>query len=232
VALNLTQVLEQHRNELRDMDPWVWLYEVEIPSSPKTRARLTNCVSAVNFGTTSAGDPIVFTPYPIAHGGLKETAAADIPTINVNVGNPTRELGALIEQYDGLVGAPAVIRLVNLADIGNPLSQVEERAEVRRARVAGDVCAFALSAFSLYRRKFPPNRYTSFSCRWHFGGPECGYIIPAAPGNTVGTGFATCGKTLGACGERGDDEDARSVTRAHPERFGGWPGLGRSIGGT
>lgn len=229
--LSLTQVLEQHRGQLRDEQPWVWLYEVELPTSPKTRVRVTNSVTPVQFGTTSAGVAVTFTPYPVAHDGFRETAAGDIPTLNVTVGNPTRELGALIEQYDGLVGAPAVIRLVSLADVGNVLSQIEERSEVRRARVAGDVCSFALSAFSLYRRKFPPWRFTAFSCRWLFGGVECGYVIPPAPGGSVGTGFATCGKTLGACDERGDDEVARGLARGHPERFGARPGLARTIGG-
>lgn len=228
---SLSPALEQHRNMLRDGEPWIWLFEVEIPSSPKTRLRLARYTDPVSFGVDSTGAAIVYSPFGIAIGERRETVDGDIPTLAVEVANPSREIGLAIDQYDGLVGAPVVIRIVHASDLANFQSQIEERAEVRRARVTGDRCTFVLAAYALYRRPFPAWRYLAFNCRWQFGGPECGYAIPASPGGTVGTGFATCGRTFTACDERGDDEVARSLTRQHPKRFGGFPGMRRQAGG-
>ena len=58
-----------------------------------------------------------------------------------------------------------------------------------------------------------------------FGDAECGYVIPATPGNTIGTGFDFCPRHLEACRERGDDEAARGLARKHPKRMNGFPSI-------
>ena len=227
----LTPALELHRNRLRDEWPWIWLYAVRLPTSPVSWIRITNALQPVEFGRDSAGARVLWTPFPVTHDQVRETNSGDLPTINVQVGNPTLEIARLIDTYGGLTGQKAVIRLVNMVDLLDTRSQIEVHAEVQRARVTAKTCTFSLSSYDLYKRKFPRWRYLSFSCRWQFGSPECGYSIPASPGETVGTGFSTCNRTFEACGDRGDDEEARGVTRLHPKRMGWWPGIPRSVGG-
>lgn len=222
--------LVAHTQRLRDPDPNVWLVEVEVPTDPPTRFRLARNPEPVTFGVDSTGAGLVYSPYPIRIGEFQETVEGDIPTLSLEIGNPTRELSAAVDLYDGLVGAPVVIRLVNLGDLSAG-ALFEERAEIRRVRVTAQACTFVLAAYSLYRVKFPAWRHLAYSCRWQFGGVECGYLIPSSPGETVGTGFSTCGKTFAACGVRGADELARSVTVNHPKRFGAFPGLPRTLGG-
>jgi len=227
----LTGVLERHRNQLRDHLPWVWLYELEVPSSTPVRIRITSYTEPVDFGVDAQGGPVTYYPFPVVHGGWRETAEGDLPTVEVTVANVSREVGLLVEQYGGFIGRPAVIRLVNVADLGNTGSQLLERAEVRGVAVSAEACTFTLSAYGLYQRKCPPWRYVPLTCRWQFGGPECGYVIPSGANNTIGGGFNRCPKSLSACETRGDDEVARSLSRGHPKRFGGWPGIPRQAAG-
>lgn len=228
---SLTTLMQEWRSQLRLEYPWVWLYEVEVPTDPVTRIRLTNNPTPVSFGFDSDGAALTYSPFPIVHSGIKKTAAGDIPTIGVSVGNVTREIGRLIDAHDGLDGAPAVIRLVNLADLGNAKAQVEERAEVRGCKVGARIVTITLAAYSLYRAKVPPERYVSTVCKHAFGGPRCGYLIPASPGETVGTGFSTCARRRTDCEERGADELARGLPQIHPRRWGAFPGMPRQLGG-
>ncbi len=228
---SLTTLMQEHRSQLRLEYPWVWLYELEVPTDPITRVRLTNNPTPVHFGQETDGTAIVYSPFPIVHSGIRKTAAGDIPTIGVSVGNVTREIGRLIDTHDGLDGAPATIRLVSLADLENPKAQLEERAEVRGCKVGSKIVTMTLAAYSLYRAKVPPERYVSTVCRYAFGGPKCGYVIPASPGETVGTGFSTCARRRTDCEERGEDELARGLPQAHPRRWGANPGMPRQLGG-
>lgn len=228
----LTTLMQEHRNQLRQEWPWVWLYELEVPTDPVTRVRLTNMPQPVTFGVDSAGAPITYAPFPIVHGGIKKTASGDIPTMGVSIANVTREIGLLFDRHDGLDGAPAVIRLVNMADLDNPKAQLEERAEVRGCSVKARIVTVTLSAYSLYRAKVPSQRYVSSVCRYaKFGDEQCGYRIPASPGETVGTGFSTCSRRRTDCEERGEDEAARGLPQVHPKRWGAFPGMRRQLGG-
>lgn len=229
---SLSSLMQQHRNQLRNEWPWVWLYEFEIPTSPVTRVRVTNMLEDLQYGIDSDGNPTTYTRFPIVHGGIKKTSAGDIPSLAVSICNISREISRLIDQHDGLSGAPAVIRLVNMADLDNPRAQLEERAEIRGTQVRATVITLTLSAASLYQVKVPNHRYVSTVCGYDsFGGPECGYIIPPSPGESVGTGFSTCPRRRTDCSERGADEVARGLAQMHPRRWGAFPGMPRQLGG-
>ncbi len=228
----LSQLMQKHRNQLRDEWPWVWLYEAEVPSSPVTRIRLTNLLSDLQYGMDSNGDPITYTRFPIVHGGIEKSSNGDVQTMGITVCNISMEISRLIEQYDGLDGAPVVVRYVNMADLGNPKAQLEERGEIRGVRVRSRIVSFTLSAASLYRMRIPNHRYVSTICGVdNFGDADCGYIIPPSPGDTVGTGFSSCARRRTDCALRGDDEEARGLVKKHPRRWGAFPGMPRQLGG-
>lgn len=216
--------------QLAVSQPFIWLVEVEVPTDPATRYRLTNYNETVQRGTNSDGDPVEFSPYPIAFGNLRATNAADLESITINVANVALELMENLEAYDGLVGQPVALRLVNLEGLADENAELRFDGQVTGVVVNERVATFTVGCPNLTKSLFPRNRYVAHHCQWRFGSPECGYIIPAVPGETVGTGFSTCGRTLAQCEERGDDEDARGLTIQHPERFGGYPGIRQAAG--
>jgi lambda family phage minor tail protein L len=221
----LTALLEQHRSQLEDEKPWIWLYEIRVPTDPATRYRLTNYTEPVSFGTSTAGAPLVYSPFPIVHGGIVQTKEGDLPTIQVSVGNVTREIGAALEAHAGLVGACVVIRLVNRDTLADLFSQVREDSLVQSSKATHVAVDFTLAPYNLYQAQFPRNRFLRNYCEFLFGGLECGYAIPPGATGTLGGGFTTCGKTFAQCDERGLDELLRGVTVGHPLRFGGFLGI-------
>lgn len=225
MARDLHGILKAHQHELRDEFPWVWLYELEVPTSPKTRYRLTNYTSEIEFGTNTAGEPLVYSPYPCTHGSITQTRKGDLPTLRVTIQNAAKETGLTVDEHGGMIGQRAVVRLINMEALDEPTAQIRWDAEVKRVSVRAELVTFELSSYNIYRSKFPRWRYMSQHCNFRFGGPECGYIIPPTPGETVGTGFSTCSKQYSACEERGDDETARAVDVRHPMRYGGFRGI-------
>ena len=226
MARDLHGSLRQHQHELRDEFPWVWLYELEVPSSPdKTRYRITNYTSAIEFGTNTAGEPLVYSPYPVTHGVITQTRQGDLPTLRVSIQNAAKEIGLTVDQYDGMIGQRAVVRLINLETIDEPTAQVRWDAEVKSVSVRAEVITFDLASYNIYRSKFQRWRYLTQHCNFRFGGPECGYIPVSGATNTVGGGFDFCQKQYTACVERGADEDSRGVDVRHPMRYGGFRGI-------
>lgn len=217
----LTQLMEQHANQLESESPWLWLYEIEVPTDPPTRYRLTNNTRAVQFGTNSLGVPLTYSPFPIFHGGIKEGSNGNLPSIDVSVGNVSREISQALATYNGLIGQPVVIRLVQMAELLNAQAQIREDSLVRGVRVTQEVVTFTLAAGNLYERQLPARRINSGHCGVFYGGAACGYDL------TTGS-LTTCSKLKdgpNGCTEHGDDEVANGLTRRHPERFSAFPGV-------
>lgn len=205
--------------------PWIWLYEVEVPTVPATRIRVTNYTEPVPFGQNSIGTPLTYSPAPISHGGFASNIQGDLTSLTVTVTNADLWLRQLLETHNGLKYQLAVVRLVNSTTLDDPQAQLRFDAEVAKSKVTAKAVAFELGRFSLANRKFPGRRYIARHGDAQFGSVECGYVIPASPTEAVGGGFSTCPRTLSACQLRGDDEVARGLTRAHPKRYCGWPGI-------
>jgi lambda family phage minor tail protein L len=222
---SLSASLIEASGKLRDTSPWVWLLEVEIPTSPPTRYRFAANPDAIVF----AGQ--TYSPFPFAVGEIRTTAEGDIPTMDVTVDNAAPVIGFAVEEYAGLTGQPVRVMIVNAADLTNPSSSIVEEAEIQSASVSASAVTFTLAAYSLYRLIIPAHRYVARGCRWVYGSAECGYELVTGATNAVGGGFSFCRKSLAQCRQRGEDELARAVTVLHPKRFGGAPGIPRQ-GGT
>jgi len=225
MARELGTVQTGEQTTLRAENPWIWLYEVEVPTDPPTRFRLTNYTEDVEYGFDGASDPIIYSRFPVSAGDIVQGKDGDLPRIRVSVANATKEVGLVVDQYGGLVGQPAVVRVVNREAIDIPGSDIRWDAEVVRCSGGAEAITFELSAANLHDSEFPRWRYMSQHCIFAFGGVKCGYVIPSSPTNTVGGGFDHCEKHIVACEERGDDEDSRGVTVRHPMRFGGFRGM-------
>jgi phage-related protein len=227
MSRSLQPEMTRRSNLLRDESVWTWLVEIEIPTDPPTRYRIAANTSIVYFGTDSAGNPIPYYPFPIAHTGIIATASGDLPVIEITAANPDLLISDAVDEYDGLIGQRAKVLLVNSADLSNTNSKLEWDAEVQGCACSSRSVTMRLASYSLIERKIPPHRISARACEFTFGDVRCGYAIPSSPGETIGTGFSSCPKTLSACVDRGLDEVARSLTSQHPERFGGHPGCPR-----
>jgi hypothetical protein len=102
------------------MSPCIWLLEFEVPSSPATRYRFTNFETAVSRGFGPGGVPLLYYPKQIAHGDLTQSAKGDLQNLTVNVSNVNLEMMEALELYDGLIGQPFTLRLVNSLALTDP----------------------------------------------------------------------------------------------------------------
>jgi len=117
VAWDLNPTQRELASGLSQPNPFVWLFEVVVPSSPATMLRLAANTSDVNFGVNSDGDSIRYKRAAFTVSALSEGSDGKLPSIQVAAGNPTREIQALIEEYDGLIGQTAKLQLVNVGAI-------------------------------------------------------------------------------------------------------------------
>ena len=205
-------------------EPLVRLMELSLPTSPPSMLRLANYDRDIEHGNDSAGLPLTWKRFPFALGELRDNRQGDLATLALNVVNVTTELMEWIDGYDGLTGQRVTIRTVHSGFPANP-SRVLFAADVTGCEVDQRVAVFQLGSPKLARQVFPARRWLTQCGVLQFGDAECGYSIPAGATNAIGGGFDFCPRSLGACRERGDDEEARSLTRLHPRRFDGAPGI-------
>ena len=213
-----------HKNQLETEDPFIWLFEFEMPD--QTRYRLTNFTEKVEFGEDKSGDPVVYYPAPIVHSGVEQSGEGDIPTIKVTLSTGGMfAITSMIDSWGGMIGQRARIIVVSSRELDNP--NIEAAAMIEDARIVNAAMndravTVSISAFNLFKSRVPRFLYSRRRCRWIFGACECGYNVQAG-----GAGFSTCGYTLEDCEARGDDELTNLGVRRHPERFGGFPGIPR-----
>lgn len=227
MARDLTDLQRARSRQLADEHPWIWLYEVEVPTDPATRYRLTNYDREIEFGVDSLGAPIVYSPLPLVHGDITESGEGDLPRIQIQLANDGLLLRDVMELYDGLVGQPITIRLVHSLELANPTASIRFDGQIVGAKATLDRVAWDVSALSLSHAVFPGQRYLRGHCRWRYGDSRCGYDLTST---TLAAAMPTCSKILeGATGCRahGAAELAASVLVRHPQRFGGWPSLPR-----
>lgn len=224
MARELPDTFLDHARQLRDEAPWVWLFELEVPTDPPTRYRLTNSQTAIQFGTDSDGAAITYSPFPIVHGGVSEDGEGNLPSLKVQIGGASLEMSATLDTYGGLEGQPVVVRLVSTADLADVTSQIRFDGVVTECVVTAERVELTIGSYDVTRLQVPGRRYMRNHCRYRYGGPECGYDLTNA---TLLAAFPRCAKTLAACRLHGDAEDDAGLPILHPERFGGFPGIPR-----
>lgn len=205
--------------------PWVWLYDIEVPTTPPTRYRLTNYDREVNYGQNSAGVPLTYSPFPVVQSAVSQNVEGELPQIQLQVSNESLFVREILEQYDGLIGQPIVIRLVNFLELNNPSAALRFDGQIVACKAGFDRVTWNVSALNLMQSVLPSQRYIRGHCRFRYGDDRCGYDLN---NGTLLAAHPTCDKSLMACEERGDTEAATAgLVRLHPGRFGGWPGIPR-----
>lgn len=137
---------------------------------------------------------------------IKQSAGEET-TVSMNTFDPTGVLLGYMEQYDGGVGFPVRLHVVNTARLTDP-PEISETFEVIGASAKGYNVSFQLGAENPLRRRFPHGLQYRDRCRFVFRGTRCKYAGP----------LATCDYTF--------DGTNGCAAHANQQNFGGFRGLG------
>ncbi len=206
------------KNLLATGTRWIWLYEVEVPTDPPTRYRFVRDPTPVTFRGN------VYSPFPITHSEQSEDDKANLPTINLQVSNATREVIAVLDNYGGLVGQPVRVILTHELAIPTNDRVFEENFRIVSTVANEELITATLGDYDLYATKFPSQRMMRFYCRHVYQDGMCGYSVDSANPFYM----AECDKTLygkKGCQVHGTSEANAGTDILHPERFGGFPGI-------
>ena len=219
----LTPAVAAEKNAQASGVPLVFLYEVEVPTTPPTRVRLTSHDEEIDWrGNTYSRAPVI-------HSEIVEDTEGNLPSVQLSVPNLSREIGAILASTSGLVGQPVRITLISLSDIGTnqPVSEID--FTVATASVSRDSAVFRLQVFNPHMTAVPGGRITRSSCWYKFRGKRCGFALSESD-----TGPVTCDHTFdgeNGCTAKGALYTAAGLTPIHPQRFGGFRSVPRQQSG-
>ena len=203
--------LSGFKNALATGSRFVWLYEIEVPTATPTRYRFCAQTEAVTF------DGNDYSPFPITHAAHSEGSDGDLPTLNLNVSNVSREIAGTLEAYNGLIGQRVKIMLVLMTESYHTSPQFSGQAilnwdfKVTGTTLSEETASMTLGDISLYEVNIPASRISKRYCRFKYRDDGCGYIGEVK----------NCDKSLdGANGCKAHGGDSPN----HPARFGGFPG--------
>lgn len=219
----LTPAFSAAKNDLASEDALAFLYEIEVPTSPPTRLRLTTHDDELDWlGHT-------YSRAPMMHSEIIEDTEGNLPTVQLTVPNVSREITAVMSAYAGLVGQPVRVTLVSLGDMssGQPVSLAD--FTIATGQVNRDAATFRLQIYNPHRAALPGGRISRTACWYKFRGPRCGFAIDEAT-----TGAITCDHTYdgaNGCAAKGALYEAEGLTAIHPKRFGGFRSVPRQSQG-
>ena len=213
---------EAAKRRLASDQPWYWLYQIEVPTTPPTRLRLVSSLdgasSGVTFGESSAGVAIAYSPFPITHSSPKEDTEASLGDMTIGIGNVSRTVQFYVDNYD-MVGQLVVVTCVLRADLQAGVPTLEDRFEIIAVESNAKAVSLRVGRPNILREPFPLELAMRDACRFQYRGARCGYVGAALP---------TCDKTLNGangCTVHGAQEVTEGLTQTHPARIGAFPGM-------
>lgn len=225
------------QQELHRLEPSaiVELYEIDV-------TELGGSVFRMHAGTNQLQQPIVwrgqsYTPFPVEVKGFEATTQGTLPRPKMRVANITGLMGALVREYDDLLGAKVTRRrtmvkfldAVNFEGGVNPTADpdaelpsdiffIDRKASENKVLVEFELASsIDLAGVTLPRRVIVPN-----VCPWRYRGGECGYAgnsfwdVNDAPVSEQSKD--ACGKKISSCKLRFGEFNALP--------YGGFPAAG------
>ena len=206
------------KNLLASQGRWVWLYELEVPTDPPTRYRFIRDPAQILFRGN------IYAPFPITHSEVTESDQADLPSLKLTASNASREIIAVLNAHNGLVGQPCRVILTHSLVIPTNDSVWEEDFTILDTTANDEAVTCTLGNMNLYEARLPGERLMRFYCRHEYKGGLCGYAVSTAHPAYLDT----CDKSLrglNGCNAHGDSEQAAGIQQVHPASFGGFPGI-------
>lgn len=196
--LSLPTTVVEQLNTMNQTDPWILLLDLYLGDAGGWVYVARNN-EAIEFNGK--------TYYPVEFNITTATTTADgsIPTITLSIANETKILQGYVEEYEGLRGGSAVLRLIYAGNLSANTEALNLSFSILSVVADEHLIALNLGTANLLTRKVPTDIYLAHNCRFKFKSIECGYS---------GAG-STCNKTYGEC---------QNYNNAL--RFGGYVGLG------
>jgi|10_taG_2_1085330.scaffolds.fasta_scaffold02268_3 lambda family phage minor tail protein L len=216
---NVPTIAFIEKNLLATKQRWVWLYEIEVPTTPATRYRFVRDSSQVTFRGN------IYYPFPISHSETRQDDKGNLPRVNMTVSNVSREVVDNLNSYGGLVGQPVRIILTHELAIATNSSIIEHDFKIVTTNINEDAVTASLGDLNLYDAKLPQQKMMRFYCRHQYQDGGCGYHVD---NSDTANYLDSCDKSLNGangCRVHGESEAAAGITILHPERFGGFPGI-------
>lgn len=188
------------KNKLANDQPWIVLFEIQLPDG--TSAYLAKNNDVVGWNS------ITWEPIPVLLSDNSQDMKS-MSTFTVQVSNVSGAVQAYLEEYNGLVDSVIIIRLVHAAHLDNTVPEIEESFNVQSTSYDEQWVTFTLgSDFWMYYRALA-DRYLPDFCCWKYSQIKCGVKA------SVLALYPTCCHTLADC-----------KLRNNAVRFGGAPGMG------
>ena len=213
----------------------VELYEIDSTA-------LGGGVTRLHAGTNALQQPVVwqgntYTPFPIEVKGFEFSSKGQIPRPTVRVANVNGLMGALVRDFDDLIGAKFTrkrtlvkfLDAVNFPGGVNPTADptaalpddvffVDRKSGENKVAIEWELAAsFDVAGIALPRRYIVQN-----VCPWAYRGGECGYTgtsyFDANDAPVGSAGLDVCGKRLASCKAR--------FGSSQPLPYGGFPAAG------
>ncbi len=196
MALNLSALAILEKNKLASDGAWLVLLEIRISASLIIRV-VRNTEDIVWNGYT-------WVAFPFELGDVNEDSKGELPSVTLKVSNITRAVQGYIEQADGGIDMPVVLRVVHSRHLYATEPELEEIFSVQKVTSDNQWVTFTLGGDIPTLLRYPTRRILKNFCPYPYKGSECGYagVMPA------------CDHTLRSCREHGN-----SV------RFGGEPSI-------
>ena len=204
-------------------EPWAWLLETTIPTSPVTVVRLCNQPKEIQFDIDAQGIANTFLPSGFGFGAIIQDSEGNLPSLPLTLAGVSREILAVLLNHDFLIKQRVRLILVNAATLDNSAAKFDFNLEVSSATIQNDKITFRLSSYSLHKINAPRRRMNRSICDHAYGDPNCGFDIDANdPGLAL---LGPCTKSESACELRGARELALGLPVLHPERIGLFKGM-------
>lgn len=195
--LSLAAILE--KNKIAQDNVWLVLLEIQCPDGEVIR--LVSNTEKITWG----GNEWIAFPFLI---DSVKTNKTEVPQVPVKVGNQTRAIERVIEEYNGFIGCTVILRVVMSKHLELAIPEIEETFTVQGTSSNYEWATFNLGGSLPIMMRFPFRRVLKDWCPFVYKDIECA----ATSSNT------TCTHTLTGCRANGNSK-----------RFGGENAI--SIGG-
>ena len=190
------------KNKLNTPSAWLWLLDITITGVSETLRFVNNPENITYNGN-------IYTRCNFTLGTWESKSPGELPSRTINISNIdlVNYLLPYVRNYNGIVGATAVITPVNSFHLNIDMSSKAQEFTITQSSPAQEYIIFVLGTPNPLIQRFPSDRYIALHCSRfvsRFKGVECGY----SGGETV------CDGTLKRCTEL--------INQA---QFGGFPGL-------
>ena len=148
--------------KLSNPEPWIWLFEIQVPTDPVTMYRMTLHDEPVEYGEDPDGNPLTFLPAPIAHQGVPESSDGSLPKLNITLQDTLGIAAATVDQHGGLRGQPVWIHVIQKSQLALGDAAQSFKGQISSATITDDGprVALEISSVDIYQTSFPARVYT------------------------------------------------------------------------